>query len=127
MRFEYETLKLTIVSRSVDITIAGRISVNSFDFRTGLSWSMDFRSFSTTPLSDRFEAEPDGLRVVNALVPFVSAAWVFHDRVCVFGRVGTSLALNETNYGTDREGKSTQLLEPFFAKLVYHLGAMLLI
>ena len=63
--------------------------------------------------------------VLHSFVPFLSAAWTYRERIGVFGRLGASLAINETVFRIRRaNGEPTEELEPYDVKLVYQLGLL---
>jgi hypothetical protein len=127
LKMKNEELRLKIISRIMEVSLAGRLLLSPVDIRLGLAWSIDVRSFSTTSLAQRIEAEPDGFNGVNALTPFFSMAFIFAERIGLFGRLGASLAMNETVYKIERYNTDTEALAPFFVKLTYQFGVIILI
>lgn len=124
LTMETEDFQLTIHSRMVEVSAAGRVLIASAEIRLGLSWSIDLRSSSTASLSPQLDAQPDGFRGLNALIPFVSATWFFTERMGLFGNLGASVALNETVYKVEGlEGREVAV-SPFLAKLTYQCGLL---
>jgi hypothetical protein len=124
LTMETEDFQLTIRSRMVEISAALRLWIASAEIRLGLAWSIDLRSSSTASLSAQIDAEPDGFRGLNALIPFVSATWFFTERMGLFGNLGASIALNETVYKVEQlEGREVAV-SPFLAKLTYQCGLL---
>lgn len=122
IRLETDAVQFAILARQLEVTAAGRLSTHPIDLRIGVSWSADLRSYSTASVSETIGARGDGFTAVYSLVPFVSAAWVFSERIGLFGRVGVNLALNETIYKINQDEVDTLVLEPFIAKLMYQFG-----
>lgn len=123
--FSNEALRIQFISRQLEVEAAARLLRPPFEIRLGVSYSADFRSFSTTALQDTIRSRGDGFNAVHSFVPFLWAAWTYRDRIGIFGKVGASLAVNETVYRIRRaSGELTEELEPFDVKLVYRFGLL---
>ena len=120
-----EEYELTLVSRNVEISTAARLVMNVIELRLGAAWSIDLRSFSARFTSETIDAAPDGFKGINTLVPFISAAWIFSERIGIFASLGASIALNETSYRIDRISGETEELVPFLVKFSYQLGLII--
>jgi hypothetical protein len=128
LTWETETYRLTIVSRNVEVACAGRLSLYPIDFRLGVAWSIDLRSHSTFSKSPgEVRAAPDGFKGVNSVVPFVSIAWIFKQRIGIVGRLGAAFAVNESVYQLQRNNEYIDEVVPFVAKLNYQLGLLVLL
>ena len=126
MRMTQDAVRLTVVSRFIEVSVSGQILLDPIALRLGVAWSIDLRSFSATSVDDRSVPEPDGVKGVNVIMPFVSAIWIFAERIGVFARVGAGLSIDETDFGIKRADITTDVfVEPFFAKLTYQLGIVL--
>ncbi len=123
--FSNEALQIRLISRQLEVQAAVRLFPSSLEIRLGVSYCADFRSYSTTALDDTIRARDDGFNAVHAFVPFLFAAWTYRDRIGLFGKVGASLAVNETVYRIHRvSGEYTEEMAPFDAKLIYQFGLL---
>jgi hypothetical protein len=125
LRSQDDEVRLTIVSRQVEVLAAGRILIKPVDIRMGLAWSIDLRTVSATSVTGTIRARSDKFMGVQSLAPFVSAAWIFSERIGLFARVGVNLAVNDTVYNVSHPDLTkTDVLDPFIAKLTYQLGLL---
>jgi hypothetical protein len=120
--FKNNDLTLEFVSRMVSVSAAGRIRYKSLEFRIGAAWTIDLRSFSAAGILSTVEAEPSGFRGVHSLSPFISIAWIFNDRIGLFGNLGAAVMLNETTYKITNNNEDIPVVDPFYAKLVWQFG-----
>ncbi len=121
-----ESLRLDIISRQLEVLAAARVAMRPLDVRLGICWSMDFRSLVTTAKVDSINPRQNDLVVVHSLVPMLSVAWLYRDRIGLFGRVGASLGLNEAVYKIKihPEGE-IDAFSPFVAELNFQFGLMI--
>jgi len=75
---------------------------------------------------------PGDAKGVNALSPFVSAAWIITERLRFTARVGAALAVDDTGYEVSRiddsdEIYSTEVLRPYPVKFAYQVGIIIYI
>jgi hypothetical protein len=124
IRVENKEVGITVISRQIEVLAAFRILIHRLDIRLGVYWSIDLRSVSMNSFTESIDARTDGFMGVHSLVPFAGAAWVFSQRIGIFGRVGANLALNETTYKIKGIDQDPSVLDPFVAKLVYQLGLL---
>ncbi len=125
-------LRLTIISRIVGVSAAGRWVRDPFDLRLGVSWSIDIRSFSTEVIAENLAPFPGGTKGVQSVMPFFSATWIVTERLGLTGSMGAALGINDTQYEVARpdgadEPTSTPVMTPFVAKLTYQLGIIIFI
>ncbi len=121
-RFENNALRLDVTSRLLDLLFAFRLWTRPVDIRLALSWTVDFRSLSTNTKTEGVSARPDDFIAVHSLVPALFAAWLYRERVGLFGRVGASIALNETVYRIKQEGDYVVAFSPFIVKFLFQFG-----
>ena len=119
-----EEYELDILSRNVEVSLAGRLRRKRFELRLGIAWSVDLRSFSSSFSAETVDGVPDGFHSVQTILPFIAAAWRFTERIGLFTRIGANIALNETAYKIDRLETDTEELLPFRVKLAWQLGLM---
>ena len=125
LAFSNEALRIELTSRQLEVDAAARLFMSPFEIRLGISYSADFRSFSTTALETTIRPRAAGTGGIHSIVPFLFAAWTYRERIGVFGKMGASLAINETVYRIRRvNGEPTEELEPFDVKLVYQFGLL---
>jgi hypothetical protein len=117
-----EQLRLRLVSRGVQITAAGIVVSGDWELRLGLAGSVTFSSYSPQSRVDSVDAAAEGLSMVWALMPFISAARLFSDRVGIFALLGANVALSESDYRIEDAGRITTVLSPFTAKLTWRFG-----
>ncbi len=117
--------RLTITSRDIEVSAAGRMWVGTVGFLLGVAWSMDLRSFSTTFGPPTIRPISEGPTGIHALIPHVSVEWRVHQKIGLFALMGASIALNETVYKVDRIESETEELRPFFVKLRYQVGLVI--
>jgi hypothetical protein len=123
LTFENEALRIKLISRQVDVHAAARFLLSPFEIRLGLSYAVDFRSFSTAAVNDTIRPRKDDYNVIHSFVPFLFAAWTYRERIGIFGKTGASLATNETVFRIHRSnGELTEEFEPFDVKFVYQFG-----
>lgn len=125
-----EELRLTIISRTVEVSLAGRMVWRAVDLRLGASWSIDLRSHSTQVQGRDLAPFPEEVNPVNAITPFLSAAWILTERLGITARAGAALAVDDTGYEISRidesdEVHNEEVLRPFVAKLVYQIGIII--
>lgn len=124
--FSNEALRINLISRQVEAHAAARLFLSPLEIRLGVSYSADFRSFSTTAVGDTIYAREDGFNTIHSFVPFLFTAWTYRERIGIFGKIGASFAINETVFRIHRtSGEFTEELEPFDVKLVYQLGLLI--
>ncbi len=122
--FVNEELRLRVVSRQIEVLAAGRLLIRPVDVRVGIAWSADLRSLTTAPRTTTIDPRPDKSIWVHSLEPLLFAAWTYKDRFGLFGRIGVSLALNETVYRVTRFEGPTGAFTPFIAKWSYQFGLL---
>jgi hypothetical protein len=113
---------LRLASRAISVQAAFRMTVRSLELRMGAAWTIDLRSYASTANSDTVETDPDGFRGVHCLGPFVSLAWVFNDRIGLFGMMSATIALNETTYKATRNNENVPVVDPYLVKLAWQFG-----
>lgn len=117
-------LRLTVISRHIDVPVAGRFLLGPMDLRMGIAWSVDLRTYSTQSRNDGIEARPDDLLAVFALAPFVSAAWKFSERIGLYCRLGAEISVNEKTSKIAGQGEDAAVWEPFVVKFAYQFGLL---
>ncbi len=123
--FSNEALRIRLVSRQIDVHAAARLLIRPLEIRLGVSYSVDLRSYSTTAVDETIRSRRDNYNGIHSFVPFLYAGWTYRERIGIFGRMGASLAINETVFRIRRaDGNPTEELEPFDVKLIYQLGAL---
>ncbi len=124
LRVQNDDVQLTLLSRQIEILAAGRIVTKPLDVRLGFAWSVDVRSVSATPETLTIRTREDRIMGIHSLSPFVSAAWVYHDRIGIVGRIGVNLTVNETRYTVSHPDGTQAAFDPFIAKPAYQLGGV---
>ncbi|MBN2341894.1 MAG: hypothetical protein JXR45_10400 [Deltaproteobacteria bacterium] len=119
---ETDEYRLTVSLPCAEVAVAREWMGKVFDFRLGLAWAIDFRSFSFSSRSDTIDASPAGFKAVHALVPFISAGWRLSETIGFFFRVGAGIALNDTTYQLDRNDGMTDELAPYPVRFQYQSG-----
>ena len=119
---ETERLRLRMLSRGAEISAAGIVAPRAWELRLGLAASVTFVTYSPQSLVDTVDAAAEGLSAAWALMPFVSVARLFSDRVGIFALLGADIALNESDYRIKEAALITTVLSPFTAKLTWRFG-----
>lgn len=123
LRWETGRYQLSLTSRNIEASIAGRLPLRPLDLRLGLAWSADLRSHSLDSFSDAIASRPGDIDGIYSLGPFVTATWFVFDSFGIVICVSANIALNEKAYKLLREDdREIPLMAPFRAKLTYQLG-----
>jgi hypothetical protein len=127
MRKEDEWARLTVLSRTLFVSIAGRLPVKDtgIEFRPGASYTVDFRSFSTLGKSDSVDAALTGFRAVHGVNLFLSLVWFFKNRFGLYAEGGADIAMNETDYTISVDDTETIITSPFLVKAMVQAGIIL--
>jgi hypothetical protein len=121
--WDTERYKLTLGSKNITSSIAGRVPMGFLELRVGLAWSVDIRSHSMTSSSESISPRPGGVRGIHSLVASLVAIWSLSDVIGIMTMLGVDLAFNEGEYKILRDDDSEVLLvDPFRAKLTYAVG-----
>ncbi len=120
---ETDKYSLSIKPRNIEASIAARWTNNTIDFRLGVAWAMDLRSYSTQTDNNTISPRPDDLDVIQTIEPFILVTWIFAKRVGISFGVGANFALNERSYEIlVNDDLQYEAMQPFIAKLNYRAG-----
>ena len=118
-----EQYRLSLTSRNIETSIAGRWATSFLDFRLGLAWSADIRSYSLKSKSEAISPRPGEVNGIHSLAPFATAVWILSDGFGIFTGLGANIAVNPKTYKILRsDGSEVLLLVPFRAKLTWRVG-----
>lgn len=122
MRFSDDLLQLTILSRTLSVSAAGRIQIKNVEIRLGAAYTVDLRSFSTAAENEPIELTRTGFDGIHGVAPFLTAVWVVQKRFGLFVAGGADIAVKETDYKIKVNGVETMLVSPFTAKATVEAG-----
>jgi hypothetical protein len=118
-----EQCKLSLTSRNIETSIAGRLAASFLDLRLGLAWSVDVRSYSMKSNAEAISPRPGGVNGIHSVTPFATAVWILSNRFGIVTGLGANIAVNPKTYKLLRSDDSeVLLLVPFRAKLTWRLG-----
>lgn len=124
-KWETTRYKLTLLSRNVAMSIAGRLLTRFLEIRAGFAWSVDLRSSAMSSYTDTIAPRPEDLAGIHSLIPFAAAIWTVADWFGIAAGLGADIAINEKSYLILRDdGQEVFVMEPFTAKLTYQMGVI---
>ena len=117
---------LTLTPHVVNASLAGRLVSGAVDFRLGIAWSLDLRTYSTRSDAETITPRRGAADGIHSLGPFISIVFTVIGRFGIKLGVSADIALNERNYLISRDdGSDVAVQEPFLTKFSWQTGLVL--